>query len=289
MTETKYGKHILREPFITATPEFGGAKVFGYDDRDNIGIIYEYHCINREDWTVAESRVSDTWELMCFLGGDPREIADLGAQVNFCLGNDNEEYNLSGATVVTIPPGMKHGPVSVQDYNSPLVFLRIATTKEYEERKTAGGKTNVRDAMREGSRVTMNGHKHWMNIVQGPFYKQREPGYLGTSISATHDEYGSGVTLGYHGVSPVYNALTPHAHNHPELLCFLGGDPEDVYNLNADVTVTLGEEQEEHAFNTATIVSIPTGLKHCPVKIRNITKPMVFMAICTAGEKVDIW
>ena len=58
MTETKYGKHILREPSVLAAPEFGGAKVFGYDDRDNIGVTYEYHCINNVDDTVTRLNIS---------------------------------------------------------------------------------------------------------------------------------------------------------------------------------------------------------------------------------------
>ena len=56
-----------------------------------------------------------------------------------------------------------------------------------------------------------------------------------------------------------------------------------------EVTVCLGEEQEEHVFDTATIVSIPPNLKHCPVTVRNVSKPLVFLVICTAEEKVDIW
>ena len=143
--------------------------------------------------------------------------------------------------------------------------------------------------MKEGSPVTDHGNKYWMNIIQGPFYKEREPGYTGMSISAIHNEYRSGTTLGYHCIYPGYSAPIAHSHNHHELLCFLGGNPEKVSDLGAEVSVCLGEEQEEHSFNTATIVSIPPDLKHCPVTVRNATRPLVFLVICTAGEKVDIW
>ena len=67
------------------------------------------------------------------------------------------------------------------------------------------------------------------------------------------------------------------------------GNPENVKDLGAEVGVCLGEDQEEHIFDTATIVSIPPNLKHCPVTVRNVTKPVIFLVICTAGEKVDIW
>ena len=223
------------------------------------------------------------------LAQKPGNILDLGATAGICLGSDNEEHVLSGATVVSIPPGLQYGPIVVKEYTTPFVFLRISTTKEYEAKKTVSDQDMQIKFMKEGSPVTNNSKKYWMNIIQGPFYKQREPGYMGTSISAIHNEYRSGTTLGYHCIYPGYSAPILHAHNHHELLCFLGGDPANVKDLGAEVSVCLGEDQEEHVFDTATIVSIPPDLKHCPVTVRNVSKPLVFLVICTAEEKVDIW
>jgi hypothetical protein len=63
------------------------------------------------------------------------------------------------------------------------------------------------------------------------------------------------------------------------LLFFLGGDPTDIRDLGAEVEITLGEEQEKHLLTTAGVVSIPAGLTHCPIDIRNITKPIVFLEV----------
>ncbi len=284
MAETKYGKHVIREPFTDDNPP-----IFSYDDRDRIGLTYAYHCVNKADWSIDDSQVHDAWELLCFLGGEPGNVMDLGAEVSLCLGDENEEHVITSATVVSIPPGLKHNPVRLKGYSKPFVFLRITTTKEYEDKKATDGQDRQLQMMREGSPLTNDGKKYWMNIIQGPFYKEREPGYMGMSISAIHNEYRSGTTLGYHGIYPAYSAPGTHAHNHHELLCFLGGNPENVKDLNAEVTVCLGEELEEHVFNTATIVSIPPNLKHCPVTVRNVGSPLIFLVICTAGEKVDIW
>jgi hypothetical protein len=282
LAETKYGKHVIREPLTNDSPA-----VFFYDNRDNIGVTFEYRCVDSAGWAIEESHAHETWELLCFLGGVSGNILDLGASVGVCLGDEGEENNISTATVVSIPPGLKHGPVSVKEYRKPFVFLRISTTKEYEVKK-AGSRDMQLRTMMEGSPVTKDGKKYWMNIIQGPFYREREPGYNGMSISAIHNEYRSGTTLGYHSIYPGYLAPVPHAHTHAELLCFLGGDPENVRDLNAEVSVCLGEEQEKHTFNTATIVSIPPELPHCPVTVKNAAKPVIFLVICTTEEKVDV-
>ena len=288
MAERKYEKNVIREPFTTVMQGGNSETVLSYDNRDNIGLTYEYHCINHADWSINEPQISDGWELLCFLGGNPGDILDLGSTVNICLGGDKEEHILSSATVVSIPPGLQHGPVILKEYTKPFVFLRISTTKEYEAKKAGIGQDMLK-TMQEGSPIINNSKKYWMNIIQGPFYKEREPGYTGTSISAIHNEYRSGTTLGYHCIYPGYSAPITHTHNHHELLCFLGGDPENVNDLGAKVSVCLGEEQEEHVFDTATIVSIPPNLKHCPVTVSNVSKPLVFLVVCTTEEKVDVW
>lgn len=289
MTERKYKKNVIRNPYGKTTYGAKNEQVFSYDNRDNIGLTYEYHCINRSDWSITQTQMSDGWELLCFLGDNPENILDLGATVSICLGSENEEHVITSATVVSIPPGLRYGPVVVKGYSRPFVFLRISTTKEYEAKKIVNDQDIQLKTMKEGSSVSDHGNKYWMNIIQGPFYREREPGYMGTSISAIHNEYRSGTTLGYHCIYPGYSAPITHSHNHHELLCFLGGNPENVKELGAEVSVCLGEEQEEYVSYTAAIVSIPPNLKHCPVTVRNVTNPLVFLVICTAEEKVDIW
>jgi hypothetical protein len=242
MSETKYSQHVIQEPFHKAGEDFGGAMIFKHTGEDNSGSIYEYHCINRADWSIPESRTHDTWELLCFVGGNPQDINDIGAEVSLFLGNNNEEHIITGATVVSVPPGLKHGPITVKKYTRPFVLLRILTTKEYENKL----KENAVDAdvfgvqnMIEGSEVAKNGKKYWMNIVRGPFFIDYEPGWTGTSIWAHNNEYKNGTTLGYHCVNTTYDVRHTHAHDFHELLCFLGGDPENPTEFGAEVSMPL--------------------------------------------------
>ncbi len=101
----------------------------------------------------------------------------------------------------------------------------------------------------------------------------------GISISAHNNEYKSGTTLGYHCISSDYEASEPHSHDFHEMLCFFGGDPENVNELGAEISICLGDEHEEYLTSEAVIISIPPGLTHCPLKVTKITKPVVFLEI----------
>jgi len=148
-----------------------------------------------------------------------------------------------------------------------------------EINKIGNPKTNIKEDS------PINKKKYWRQIKRGPFYFEAEPGMTGTSVWAHHDEYGSGSTLGYHCISkPGYSAEKTHSHDNHELLCFLGGDPTNINDFGAEISICLGEELEEHIITSPTIVSIPPGLKHCPLVVKKCTKPIVFLEISTTRE-----
>ncbi len=126
--------------------------------------------------------------------------------------------------------------------------------------------------------------KYWRNVIKGPFFKDLEPGMTGTSIWAHHNEYKSGTTLGYHCINSVYRAMEPHSHPFHETFCFLGSDPMNVEDLKgAEITICLGEEKEEQKITSASVISIPAGLMHCPLIIKPGSAPVIFLEISTTG------
>jgi hypothetical protein len=83
---------------------------------------------------------------------------------------------------------------------------------------------------------------------------------------------------------PLTMATEAHEHDHEQFLFFLGGNPEDVTDLGAEIEIVLGEESERHTVNTATIVRIPKGLRHGPFIFKKVDKPVVFMNVTLAPE-----
>ena len=77
----------------------------------------------------------------------------------------------------------------------------------------------------------------------------------------------------------VFIELADHAHDFAEMLCFIGGNPEDITDFGAEIEMTLGEEGEVYKINETAVVAMPAGLMHCPIVFKKVTKPIVFLEI----------
>jgi hypothetical protein len=103
------------------------------------------------------------------------------------------------------------------------------------------------------------------------------PHYTGKSIVAHDGELDEDCSLGYHCISKPMSFDHVHSHDFPEMLCFIGGNPLDITDLGAEIEFTLGGET--HLIDTAAVVSIPAGVTHCPIRIKKVTKPIIFMEV----------
>jgi hypothetical protein len=103
------------------------------------------------------------------------------------------------------------------------------------------------------------------------------PHYGGKSIVAHDGELDADCSIGYHCISKTMSFDFPHAHKFPEMLCFIGGNPKDITDFGAEIEFTLGGEK--HKITSPAVVSIPSGVKHCPIVFTKVTKPLVFLEI----------
>jgi mannose-6-phosphate isomerase-like protein (cupin superfamily) len=71
----------------------------------------------------------------------------------------------------------------------------------------------------------------------------------------------------------------PHYHDFDEFLCFLGGNLEDIFDFDATIELSLGEEEEIYLIEQPTVVYIPAGLVHTPLTFKRIDKPVLFHPI----------
>lgn len=103
------------------------------------------------------------------------------------------------------------------------------------------------------------------------------PYYTGKSMVAHRGELDADCSLGYHHISKAMSFDEPHSHDFAEMLCFIGSNPQDIADLGAEIEFTLGGEK--HQISTAAVVSIPPNVTHCPIVIKNVQRPLVFMEI----------
>ena len=69
------------------------------------------------------------------------------------------------------------------------------------------------------------------------------------------------------------------AHDFVQIIGFIGTNPMNCREFDAEIEFCLGEEKEKHIINVPTVVSIAKGLSHGPIIITKINKPFIFLEI----------
>ena len=68
-----------------------------------------------------------------------------------------------------------------------------------------------------------------------------------------------------------------HVHDFDEMLGFLGSNYEDPYDLGA--VIEIGINGELHRLTKSSILFMPAGLKHLPLSILEMTRPVLHFSI----------
>ena len=76
----------------------------------------------------------------------------------------------------------------------------------------------------------------------------------------------------------------PHTHDFDEFLCFLGGNMENMFEFDATIELSMGEDGEVCLIEQATVVYIPAGLVHTPLTFKRINKPVLFHPITLRAD-----
>jgi len=121
--------------------------------------------------------------------------------------------------------------------------------------------------------------KYGKYIISKEIYKVIPQDYTGTSLLSHNDELKADLSMGYHCVTKPILFKETHSHNNAEILCFIGGNPRDITDFGAEIEVSLGQELEKHVITQTSCVSIPANLPHCPLNIKKVTKPIVFLEV----------
>lgn len=76
-----------------------------------------------------------------------------------------------------------------------------------------------------------------------------------------------------------------------EVLVFASLNRENIRDLGGVATIEIGEEREEYTIDKPTVVCIPAGTLHGPIKIKNVDRPFVHYALSLsekyAGEIIS--
>ncbi len=121
--------------------------------------------------------------------------------------------------------------------------------------------------------------KYGKYVITSDIYRVIPQEYTGTSLLSHNGELKADLSMGYHCVTKPISFNETHTHNNEEVLCFIGGNPRDITDFGAEIEMQLGPEHEKHTITQTSCVSIPANLAHCPLSIKKVSKPIVFLEI----------
>ena len=84
-------------------------------------------------------------------------------------------------------------------------------------------------------------------------------------------------------LNPCNHAPDPHTHDFDEILGFIGSNPEDPYDLGAEIEFWI--EDEQFILTRSSMIFMPSGMTHCPLNIRKVDRPVFhFFSTKTTGK-----
>jgi hypothetical protein len=84
-------------------------------------------------------------------------------------------------------------------------------------------------------------------------------------------------TAWYKKAQPRDPLFEEHVHDYDELIGFFGSDPENPNELNAVLELWL--EGEAHRITRSSLIFVPGGMKHNPLRILEVQKPIFHFSV----------
>jgi len=89
-------------------------------------------------------------------------------------------------------------------------------------------------------------------------------------------------TSWYFAVPEIDPVFEEHVHNYDELIGFFGSNPDDPYDLGAEMEVTI--DGEIHRISRTSMIFIPAGVPHMPLSIKKVERPMFHFSVVMSPE-----
>lgn len=133
MAAAKYDKYFIKEPIEIGkfAPNMRYSSQF-----PNTEFTIRWHYITAPWLMEEEPHAHDFDQFTCFIGGNPTDIGDFGAEVELFLGPEGEKHIITNTTIVHIPRGLIHCPLNFKKVDRPIMFMNIPLTSNYGKKAT---------------------------------------------------------------------------------------------------------------------------------------------------------
>jgi hypothetical protein len=270
MGKLKYGRYIYKKLIKKSPHPEITAPIVSLKLKKEVGgtdISFEWNYITQPVVMANKPLVEGFDRFLVFAGGDPLNLDEFKAELEISLGEKDEIYNFNEPRVVYIPAGLVHFPLTIKKVDRPIMMLNITSMQKYS-------RPDVTDYSKYITAPTIGLHNEViMTYRDGKLAKEQKWSYKRLNYSGK-ETTGGGLTLGWFPVlEPHVMHEVPHSHDHDMLALFLGGDPLNVAEFDAELDMWLGEEGEKHSVTSTSAVYHPKGLIHRQVDFQRVDKP----------------
>jgi len=266
MAATRTGKYIITEQ--TESMKKKGSRALSIDD-DIIKGSFRVHFgwfmkPPVRDTDALTTHTHDFDEIIAFSGRNAADWRNLGRKVELWL--DGEQHIFDKTCIVFIPQGMKHCPMIIERNDSPISILtaclgptyirnEIPFKKEEQKKKPAKGTGKYIVTERTPAKAARNslGLEMGDEVVKGSFFLS-----AGWFAEPTTNKFP--------------NAAGSHSHPCDEVIAFFGSDVDNWQDLGGEVELWL--DGEKHILTKSCLVFVPKGMKHCPLIVHRVDRPI---------------
>ncbi len=213
-------------------------------------------------------------ELLMFIGGDPSDPENLNAEIELWI--ENDKLTLTTTCIVFVPAGAAHGRITVKNVTKPVFHytcqLNTDTYEEIPAEATVPAGTYANNWVERyepvDGRLPQAPEGFLTRLLWIDGKKLQDAPYLEAVWFHTSNDTGP----------------EAHAHDFDEFIGFIGSDPEHPEDLGATVEFYIGDEY--YTMNKSTLVYIPRGVKHSPILVPALSKPIIHFSGGNGGDYV---
>jgi hypothetical protein len=276
MAKTKYGHHFLK-PEVNVH-RAGEDPTFRFSASGHgIDASWVLLPVNRLKPSAEDlpTHSHDFHQIITWFGANPRDISEFDAEEFTCLGAEQERHIVNTPTIQNLPPGTPHCPGGWLRVDKPVYHLDIFFAPEYRKKDVT-----VLDLPKKQT----TGHKYDKHLIKAPIGPAKEGPPIKTLYFSAAD-YGVNATW---IIVPILAPRTiedkPHKHNFHQFFSFIGSNPRNLAEFDAEIEIYLGEEGEKHIITEPTVLHVTPGLMHNPMIYKKVGKPVIHLDIFFAPE-----
>lgn len=141
MAESKYGKYFLSEPWGSTRPgtPAGGPTYIGIGQHERVKdwdepLTQVLRPIYRAYQMIPHPHQHKVAEILYFIGGDPMNFEEFGAEVEFTIGEGDEAevHVITKTTWLYIPGNVPHCPLNFKRVDKPIMFGHIMFADSFD-------------------------------------------------------------------------------------------------------------------------------------------------------------